>query len=317
MGSTVLAQPAVGLPYPLVSQCSSGRDAVWGVMQPQKISNNCARDSSCLSQTGSIHVGFAQPADLRACSMTTISQPSVQSLLIEMRFNGQPLSTGTAFVVQAASGPYLVTNRHNVTGRRQDNDELLSRGTGAVPNEILVLHNRHGNLGQWVPRVEPLYDGDKPRWREHPVLGAKADFVALRLTQLNDVALFPYDAANVGPAILVGPADSVSVIGFPFGMTAGGVFGVWATGFLASEMDVDFNDLPIVLIDCRSRQGQSGSPVIAYRSGGGVAMAGGGQAMFQGPVWKFIGIYSGRINAESDLGIVWKASAVNELVQSL
>lgn len=100
-------------------------------------------------------------------------------------------------------------------------------------------------------------------------------------------------------------------------MTAGGVFGVWATGFFASESEVDFNNLPIILIDCRSRQGQSGSPVIAYRSGGMVAMADGGSAAFGGPVWRFIGIYSGRINAESDLGIVWKASAIAQLVSSL
>lgn len=248
--------------------------------------------------------------------MTNIAQPSVQSLLIEMQFNGTALSTGTAFVVQAPSGPHLITNRHNVTGRRQDNGAPLSP-TGGVPGQVVVLHNRDGHLGHWVPRVEQLYQGDKPLWKEHPTLGAKADFVALPLTDLNDVALYHYDAANTGPDILVGPADTVSVIGFPFGMTAGGVFGVWATGFLASEPEVDFNDLPVVLIDCRSRQGQSGSPVIAYRSGGGVAMKNGGQAMFGGAVWKFIGIYSGRINQESDLGIVWKASAINELVSSL
>lgn len=233
-----------------------------------------------------------------------------------MQFNGQLLSTGTAFIVQAASGPHLVTNRHNVTGRHQDNGAPLSN-TGGIPNEILIVHNRNDHLGQWVPRVEALYVGETPRWREHPALGTRADFVALPLTQLDDVALYPYDTANVGPAISVGPADTVSVIGFPFGITAGGAFGVWATGFMASEADIDFNDLPVLLIDCRSRQGQSGSPVIAYRSAGGVPMANGSQAMFGGPVWKFIGIYSGRVNTESDLGIVWKASALNELVQSL
>lgn len=106
-----------------------------------------------------------------------------------------------------------------------------------------------------------MYIGDKPRWVEHPTLGPKADFVALQLTDLNDVELYPYDPANPGPQIMVGPADPVSVIGFPFGLTAGGAFGVWATGFLASEPEVDFNNLPIQLIDCRTRQGQSGSPV--------------------------------------------------------
>ena len=234
-----------------------------------------------------------------------------------MQFNGQPLATGTAFVVQAASGPYLITNRHNVTGRNQETGQPLS-STGGVPNEIVVIHNRQDRLGEWIGRPEPLYDGDDtPRWREHPALGAKADFVALPLSNLDDVALYPYDTANTGPPMYVGPADSVSVIGFPFGITAGGAFGVWATGFMASEPEIDFGELPVILIDCRSRQGQSGSPVIAYRSGGGVAMADGSTGMFAGAVWKFIGIYSGRINAESDLGLVWKASAINELVTTL
>jgi hypothetical protein len=248
--------------------------------------------------------------------MANIAQPSVQSLLIEMQFNGQPLSTGTAFVVATVKGPHLVTNRHNVTGRRQDTNAPLSP-TGGIPNEIVVVHNRKGFLGQWVLKKEPLYAGDKPLWKEHPTLGAQADFVALPLSDLTDVEVFPYDPTNPGPAIFVGTADTVSVIGFPFGMTAGGAFGVWATGFLASEPEVDFNSLPIQLIDCRSRQGQSGSPVIAYRSGGMVAMADGGAAAFAGPVWKFIGIYSGRINAESDIGIVWKAAAVQQLIASL
>lgn len=31
---------------------------------------------------------------------------------------------------------------------------------------------------------------------------------------------------------------------------------------------------------------------------------------------RFLGIYSGRINPESDLGIVWKASAVAEIVDA-
>lgn len=249
--------------------------------------------------------------------MSTITKPSVQSLLIKMQFNGQLLSTGTAFVVNTPTrGPHLITNRHNVTGLHQDTGKPLSK-TAGVPSDVVVVQNKKGCLGHWVLRKEPLYANNKPRWVEHPTLGAKADFVALQLTDLNDVELYPYDPANPGVKILVGPADPVSVVGFPFGVTAGGAFGVWATGFLASEPVVDFNDLPIQLIDCRTRQGQSGSPVLAYRAGGAVAMEDGGSAMFSGPVERFIGVYSGRINSESDLGIVWKAKAVAELVSKL
>lgn len=249
--------------------------------------------------------------------MNTIAKPSIQSLLIEMQFNGQALSTGTAFVVNTPTrGPHLITNRHNVTGLHQDTGKPLSQ-TAGIPSDVVIVHNQKGRLGQWVLRKEPLYASSSPRWVEHPTLGAKADFVALQLTDLNDVELYPYDLASPASKILVGPADPVSVIGFPFGVTAGGAFGVWATGFLASEPVVDFNGLPIQLIDCRTRQGQSGSPVLAYRAGGAVAMEDGGTAMFSGPVEKFIGIYSGRINSESDLGIVWKSKAVAELVATL
>jgi len=248
--------------------------------------------------------------------MASVAQPSVQSLLIEMQFNGQALSTGTAFVASTPKGPHLITNRHNVTGRHPDTNVPLSK-TGGIPDQMVIVHNRKNNLGQWVPRLEPLFASGSPRWIEHPTLGAKADFVAVPLSALNDVELYPYDMTNTGPDLLLGPADTVSVIGFPFGMTAGGAFAVWATGFLASEPAIDFNGLPIQLVDCRSRQGQSGSPVLSYRNGGTVAMSDGSTSIFTGPVSKFIGIYSGRINSESDLGLVWKAAAISALVQSL
>lgn len=179
-------------------------------------------------------------------NMPAIAQPSAQSLLIQMRFNGQALSTGTGFVVNCRIGPVLVTNRHNVTGRNQETNQPLSN-TGGVPNEIVIVHNVTAKLGTWIEKLEPLYDSDdQPRWKEHPSLGGKADFVALPLTQLDNVALYPYDPQQTGPDIFIGPADTVSVIGFPFGLTAGGYFGVWATGFLASEMAVDYNALPII-----------------------------------------------------------------------
>lgn len=240
-----------------------------------------------------------------------IAEPSVKSLLIELRFNGQGLSTGTAFVANAPRGPVLITNRHNVTGRNPQTGQPLSP-TGGVPNEVVILHNRLNALGQWLPVTEPLYSNGAALWIEHPVLGANADFVALPLTQLAQVHLYPYTLGVGDPAILVAPAEVVSVVGFPFGLTAGGCLALWATGFVASDPDINFGNLPVFLIDCRSRQGQSGSAVIAYRTGGAVAteqgvMVGGGQ------MTRFLGIYSGRVNAESDLGFVWKAAAIREL----
>ena len=246
----------------------------------------------------------------------SIAVPSVQSLFLELRFRGQVLGTATGFVVCGKHGYYLVTNRHNVTGRHQDTGKPLSKMAG-VPDEVAIQHNALGALGSWTKTVEPLFTDSIPRWYEHPRLGSKADFVALPLSQLAGIQIYPYDLANPGPPIHVGPADSVSVVGFPFGRSVAGYVAIWASGFLASEPDLDYDQLPVMLIDCRTRPGQSGSPVIAHRSGGMVPTIGGGSAVYSGPVTRFLGIYSGRIQHESDLGFVWKASALAELMAKL
>lgn len=246
-----------------------------------------------------------------------IAQPSIASLFIGMYFQGQYLSSGTGFVVMTSKGPHLITNRHNVTGRHQDTGEPLS-DTAGIPNEIYIWHNKKKHIGRWVSRQEALYDGQTPRWREHPTLGAVADLVALPLTNLDGVDLYPHDIMAESPIIHVYPADAVSVVGFPFGVGSDGALAIWATGFLASDPDTNCFGKPIQLIDCRGRPGQSGSPVIAYR-GGGIAQPTdeGALMVTSGPVIKFIGIYSGRINPESDIGIVWKVAAIQELVNSL
>ncbi len=246
-----------------------------------------------------------------------ISKPSVQSLFLQLQFNGNNIATGTGFIADTPSGPALITNRHNVTGRNNVTNDTLSPN-GHTPDSIVIVHNRQGHLGQWVEKNEPLFDEDhNPKWIEHPTLGATVDFVALPLTELADIDLFPHTLGVGDPQILVAPSDTVSVVGFPFGLAGGGALAIWATGFMATEPEINHNNLPTFLIDCRARPGQSGSAVIAHRNGGMVGMEDGGSAAFDGPVTKFLGIYSGRINAQSDLGIVWKGSAIKELTDSM
>ena len=245
-----------------------------------------------------------------------IQQSSVQSLFLTMKFNDTEIATGTGFVVNSKIGSLLLTNRHNFTGKNNETSELLSK-TGAIPNKITICHNKKNELGKWIIKEENILDEDRPLWFEHPTLKEKADFIALKLTNLSDVEIYAYDLISTGPQIACQVTDLVSVVGFPFGLQYGGSLGIWATGFIASEMDINFSERPVFLIDCRSRQGQSGSPVIAHRNGGMVPMQDGGSSVFTGAITKFLGIYSGRINNESDLGLVWKASALSELIISI
>ncbi|WP_411740097.1 trypsin-like peptidase domain-containing protein [Peribacillus sp. S4] len=251
--------------------------------------------------------------------MVQMTDESLMSIFIRMYFNEILVSVGTAFLVNSKSGsPLLITNRHNVTGKHNETGALLSPKTGLVPNRIEIYHNRLGERGAHIIKSEELLlDEFDPKWIEHPTWGPKVDFVAIPLTDLEDVAIYAY-TLDMGRDIFLGVTGTVSVVGFPFGIQVGNNAAVWATGTVASEPEIDYRGLPLFLIDCRSRGGQSGSPVIAYRSGGSVVnMIGGGGAVWPGPVKKFVGIYSGRVNPESDLGMVWKASAINELVDSI
>lgn len=247
---------------------------------------------------------------------TNIALPSVQSLLIAMRYQGTLLGTGTGFIVESRIGPVLVTNRHNVTGRHNGTNELLSKN-GAIPDEMVIVHNAPV-LGDWVERIEPILDGHgTPLWKEHPTFSSRVDFVALPLTATSGIKTYPYDLTNPGADIAIQVSDSICVVGFPFGLQGGGSLAIWATGFIASEPDINLDDLPLMLVDCRTRQGQSGSAVIFHSNGGVVRMANGDTVMMAGTTTRFLGIYSGRVNSESDLGLVWKANAIQELIQSL
>jgi len=249
--------------------------------------------------------------------MVQLARPSVQSLLIQTQTNGKPLATATGFVVQSQYGPVLITNRHVLTGRDQNTNQPFA-ANGELPTEVVIIHNRKGSLGQWVARIEALFDGPVRRWFEHPELGAKMDVVALRLSALADTDCFPYDLADLGPDLLLEPSDPVSIVGFPFGQTAGGdMLPVWAAATLASEPTQNFIGLPIQLVDCRTLAGQSGAPVVAYRSSGDLTMSNGEVVRYDGAVLRFIGVYGGRVSPQSDLGVVWKAAAIKEIVDAI
>ena len=84
---------------------------------------------------------------------------------------------------------------------------------------------------------------------------------------------------------------------------------------------IKINNLPAFLIDSKTRQGQSGSPVIYYSESGfdphykdGENI---GKAVWGCPFMREVGIYSGRINKDSDLGYVWKWEVIKEILDSI
>jgi hypothetical protein len=241
-------------------------------------------------------------------------EASFRSLFLNCCYNDQSLSTATGFVVARPDGSFLlITNWHVVTGRRTDTKELMS-SKGAIPDRIRIFHNRLGVVGEWVERTEFLYDeSGNPRWLEHPQYRSRVDVVGLPLTNLEGVEVLPYSYHYKRP---FGVSDHLSIIGFPFGLTGGGALGIWVQGTVATEPAVNFDGLPCFLIDSRTRSGQSGSPVVVFnRSGIDISQVGGLRA-YGSSTTDLLGVYSGRINENSDLGRVWKTSVVEAIALS-
>jgi hypothetical protein len=246
-----------------------------------------------------------------------LSEPSVQSLFVLAMGRELELGTGTAFVAQHQSRDYLVTNYHIAAGRNPTTGQPL-HSSGATPEilKVVFLQHHKSDRLEWQGRDVPVVNASGGAlWLEHPRHGRAVDVVALPLPAMSDVMLNPYPIGGDVPALQVRPSSDVSIVGFPFGMTAGGAFAIWSRGAIASEPDVDLDELPKFLVDSRTRRGQSGSPVIAHSPGGMTAMADGGTTMFTGPVTNLLGVYSGRINEQSDLGIVWKVQAIRDIIE--
>ena len=257
-----------------------------------------------------------------SCATTdipTVARPSIASLLLQPAFNGAPIGTATGFVTIGAGGVHLVTNWHVITGRRPDNGQPMNAQTGAVPDSIIVNHHVVGQLGNWKQVTHPIYDADgRPLWLEHPVHGRNVDVVALPISPTfaedHGVDFHPHQVTGPDHYKRPGTGRPLSIVGFPFGATGGGSLGIWIQGWIATEPDLDFGGRPSFLIDARTRPGQSGSPVISYQDGGMMQNDDGGSTIFTGVYERLVGIYSGRLNEQSDLGFVWKASALAEIL---
>jgi S1-C subfamily serine protease len=243
-----------------------------------------------------------------------LSRNSVASLLIEPSYNNHKVASGTGFVVREQERSYLVTNRHNVTGRDSKNRPITE--TAQMPDSLLIWHNEHSHPGAWVPITEPLYiTAGQPAWLEHPTHGAQVDVAVLPLTRTQNIDIFEHDQRSSERSNIAVPVSAdVSIIGFPFGLTGGGVLGIWSRGTIATEPDIEYDNLPLLLVDSRTRKGQSGSPVIFQTDGRAYPTKDGGIQMSSGNQTILVGIYSGRVHAESDLGFVWKARVINEII---
>lgn len=234
------------------------------------------------------------------------------------------LGVATGFVVKVESTPFLITNRHVVTGKDNFTDEMMMK---APPNKLnaklrVMMSKDFSKIVSW-----DLFDKQQDRlWFEHPAHGEKVDIVALPIPNYrDDLAPAELDMALKDTDMSLSPTEQVAVIGYPFGKSPSGLLPIWVTGFLASDFIVDWNDLPAFLISTTTKPSMSGSPVIARRIGS-VRQTSGTHLMNGAINDKFLGVYSGRLSVgddfkphdglDSHIGIVWRAELVTDIINS-
>lgn len=261
----------------------------------------------------------------------TLSEPSVQSVFLVPMARSHSrgavdLATGTGFFVQRDHGLYLVTNYHVASGRHPDTGQAMH--TSDLVTESLKLSAMRPlakDRIEWdtieVPVVETDTDGNENAlWLQHPVHGRLVDVVAIPIDEsiVRGFDIRPYDLeTGVTPMPLqLGTGGDVSIVGFPFGKPASGAFAVWTHGFLASEPLVDYEGRPRFLIDARTREGQSGAPVIVHNPNPVAVDPDGQLQQLDGSVTYLIGVYSGRVNLTEDIGFVWRAQAIVDIIDA-
>ena len=240
---------------------------------------------------------------------------STTSLYVQQIKDTEILGSATGFVIELNGNKYLITNWHVVNCKNPETNKP-SREDEQFPNKLNILYHSSSKLGEWVFKSEDLFNADgTKKWFEHPG-GRSVDLIILPLLNIgSDITIYPIDLNLKNTDILATPAMPVSIIGYPFGIGTGGAFPIWKTGHIASDPDLNYDNRPAFLIDATTRGGMSGSPVIirvsqGYKTkNGNTVLAGGAKTLF-------LGVYSGRIHKDSELGLVWRPTLIEEIARN-
>lgn len=283
--------------------------------------------------------------------------PNESIVHLQMRFNERVLAVGTGVLYQHLESLYIVTAWHNVVGRHTDTLETLDKVNCAVPNNLLATFSICSDaIGGYFRRscVIDLEDEDSTFYFVHPEGYPRKDVVAIPIdihkpyttifhlstgevrrmemplvlpmleggaTQVVPIQrFFPDDEqARVDYLAWLGQADELFIPGYPRGITDYTGQPLWKRASVASSLTLGWEGQPKFLVDCASRQGMSGSPVLMYSKTGTMPF---GSAAYSHnrPVAIFAGVYSGRIGnvdaLEAQIGVVWNWTVVDDVISS-
>lgn len=283
--------------------------------------------------------------------------PNNAVVLLEMMCNGKAVARGSGVLYRRNDQVYIVTAWHNVTGRHSDTLKLLSGIVpDQVRAHVATSLISSSGIDEGVVRRAidlPLEDGGRAIYLVHPKGYPRIDVVAIPIdpdfphvtpmqTSVGDGVVYraPLRAqprgAGLGSDIhciqdFAGAAaqfrvdfakdlavsDDLFIVGYPKGITDQYVQPLWKRATVATIPHLGWDGQRKFLVDCASREGMSGAPVLTYNKTGkmqvgGMTYAGSGSATL------LHGIYVSRVGGgrqfEAQIGTVWKREVIDEII---
>jgi hypothetical protein len=242
-----------------------------------------------------------------------VDRLSLTSLSLELYAKGAEIGVASGFIVRQNTSYYLITNWHIVTNRHPETGALFFNTSPQIPDEVGIWYHDAHQLGTWKLKKERLLDpqNGKPLWKEHAD-GKQVDVVALPITAQSDVAIYDLDMALADTELVIRPFDSVSIIGFPYGISGSGQYPLWRTGTISSDVNQNYSNKPVFIVDAPPTDSMSGSPVFIRKKG--IVKSSKGLSIGTGEVTRFLGIHAGTVYAEGRISVVWRPDIITEIL---
>jgi hypothetical protein len=209
--------------------------------------SSIVRRVSSTKSAGSAPAMSGNPTRAKPISLSISKRACLESM---------PLTaTGTGFFYRVDGKDFILTARHNLTGRHWETNEFLSPAHQVEPTHIRVTMRSAPPKGGWSTTVGsnimaipmhqyliPLIDDEwKPIWLQHPELGAAMDVAAIPFPNARDqpIEILAWDDTVVttpDPAISrLWVTQDLSIPGYPSGLVSAPGLPIWIRGSVASD----------------------------------------------------------------------------------
>lgn len=258
--------------------------------------------------------------------MELISPFSFCVLSIEaLSLNKTVIAPATAFLIKAAGRQFLVTNYHVLTGRHPYTDEML----GTVTPDFVRVKYRIEVPGAELPELKvvehALYDDHRnPLWLSLPVANRRLPVEGNGIELAVDVGILEvFDIPQKTGQLPftrphefhIEPLERIAIVGYPLNLSGTEDLPIWLSGTVASDL-ANRPYRKCMFVDARSRKGSSGSLVV-FKTAGASQHYPGGIMDRKGNHSYPIGIYSGRVTEDSEIGLVWHWNTIEQLLEGV